>query len=75
MIYLENLWLYSLNQYKGIDPQTSMRSERAIYRGGRKKKGGFLDLGKYYLGKMYNGIQGYPEPTYPMPYSQTKLQA
>jgi hypothetical protein len=66
---------YSLNQYKGVDPQTSMRSERAIYKGGRKKqKGGLLDLGKYFVGKVYNGALGYPEPTNPLPYNQTKMQ-
>jgi len=74
---------YSLNEYKSVDPQTSMISERdqqTFMKGGRKMRnkrgGGFVpqdlvNLGRsmvYGLGSAYNTLNGYATPANPLPY-------
>lgn len=74
---------FSLNEYKSVDPQTSMISERdqqTFMKGGRRlrnKRGGgvvpqdLVNLGRsmvYGLGSAYNTLNGYATPANPLPY-------
>jgi len=74
---------FSLNEYKSVDPQTSMISERdqqTFMKGGRRlrnKRGGgvvpqdLVNLGRsmvYGLGSAYNTLNGYASPANPLPY-------
>ena len=68
---------YSLNEYKGLDPQTNVILERGQVGGTTKKQGGGLipqdlvNLGRnmmFGVGSAYNSLSGYQAPVSPMPY-------